>query len=239
MGSAEVMRPPPENVLRVYYLTSADHATSDIALNRIKAYRFQELNDPFELLALNYRESGLGRQLNDFKAEYDRTRALLCFSRNWTDPVLWSHYGAKHRGICLGFDLARSTDLYEVEYHDQRVASEVQDKKDRSRLPEDLKRQLLRTKFKNWQYEEEVRVIVGLEELQREGSRHFYAFNSKLKLREVILGALCDHSLDNLRRLTELLQPGAVVYKARLAFKSFNVVPNKRTLPTGWDTTVG
>jgi len=29
---------------------------------------------------------------------------LLCFSRNWHNPVLWSHYADKHRGICPGFD---------------------------------------------------------------------------------------------------------------------------------------
>ena len=34
------------------------------------------------------------------------TRAILCFSRNWDNLLLWSHYGDSHTGVCLGFDIA-------------------------------------------------------------------------------------------------------------------------------------
>ena len=32
-------------------------------------------------------------------------RAILCFSRNWDNLLLWSHYGDRHMGVCLGFDI--------------------------------------------------------------------------------------------------------------------------------------
>jgi hypothetical protein len=40
---------------------------------------------------------------------------MLCFSRDWHNPVQWSHYADKHRGICLGFDVPDSL-LVPVQY---------------------------------------------------------------------------------------------------------------------------
>ncbi|NKK82626.1 DUF2971 domain-containing protein [Rhizobium leguminosarum bv. viciae] len=30
---------------------------------------------------------------------------LLCMSTTWQEPLLWSHYADKHKGMCLGFDV--------------------------------------------------------------------------------------------------------------------------------------
>ena len=120
MGSGEVVPPPPKDILRSYHITSAEFAISDIGLGRMKVARFSDLNDPFELMALNFRERPARRTISDFKNEYDSHTGLLCFSMNWTNPVLWSHYGAKHRGICLGFDVPRIL-VERVKYEDQRI----------------------------------------------------------------------------------------------------------------------
>ena len=45
---------------------------------------------------------------------------LVCFSGDWIDPVLWSHYGAKHCGIALGFDLQEANPVevtYQIDRH--------------------------------------------------------------------------------------------------------------------------
>ena len=39
--------------MRVYYLTGAQFALSNLALRRIKNARFGDLNDPFELLGVS------------------------------------------------------------------------------------------------------------------------------------------------------------------------------------------
>ena len=44
-----------KDTMRVYYLTSAEYAISNLALKRIKVSRYQDLNDPFELLAADLR----------------------------------------------------------------------------------------------------------------------------------------------------------------------------------------
>ena len=39
--------------MRVYYLTPSQYALSSIALRRLKVARYNDLNDPFELLAVD------------------------------------------------------------------------------------------------------------------------------------------------------------------------------------------
>ena len=109
MGSAAVVPPPPEAFLRVYHITSAEFAISNIGLGRMKVARFLDLNDPLELMALNFREPQMRHIIRDFKDAYDSYTGLLCFNADWTNPVLWSHYCAKHRGICLGVDFKEIT----------------------------------------------------------------------------------------------------------------------------------
>ncbi len=66
MGSAAVVPPPPKNFIRVYHLSPAKYAISDIEHGRIKVARFSDLNDPFELMALNLRERRLRRSRERF-----------------------------------------------------------------------------------------------------------------------------------------------------------------------------
>lgn len=230
MGSAEVVPPPPQKFIRVYHLTSAAFAINDIALRRLKIARILDLNDPFELMAFSFREKRIRKVVRNFKNAYDSHTGLLCFSADWTDPVLWSHYGAKHRGICLGFDLKR-TRAQKIQYEDKRVPIEFDEQEGSRKLDKKLQRLLLQTKFVHWQYEEEHRVFVSLEKAFKEGSLHFFPFDKSLKLAEVILGPQCTLSLDTVRQLTQEHHPRAVTFKARLAFKFFKVVPDGRTVP--------
>ena len=208
-------------------MTSAEFGISNIGLGRIKVARFSDLNDPFELMALKFGERRVRELIRNFKNEYDRRTGLLCFSANWTNPVLWSHYGSRHRGICLGFDLKRKI-AQKVSYEDERILATLESE---GELSENLQDVLLRTKFRHWQYEEESRVFVSLDDVLREDKLHFYEFDDNVRLTEVVLGPQCSLSLDAVRRLTRTQHPHAVVFKARLAFKSFAVVPDERTVP--------
>ncbi|MBZ9851234.1 DUF2971 domain-containing protein [Mesorhizobium sp. CA14] len=228
MGSAEVVRPPGNDFVRAYYLTSAEYAISNIALGRIKVSRFSDLNDPFELLALR----GSKRHVRDFgrllRDEYDKSTGLLCFSKNWISPPLWSHYALRHRGICLGFDISRAT-LADVVYAEERVLP------DKSWPPpdmisQDLRSKLATTKFQQWAYEAETRMIFPLDSALREGGLFFKEFAPDLSLAEVILGPLCDIPLAGLRSLVGAVQPRAVVFRSRLAWNSFSVVPMESTV---------
>jgi hypothetical protein len=229
MGSAEVVEPPGRDFIRVYHITSAEFAISDIALQRLKLARLSDVNDPFELLALNFRERRTRKIVRDFKTTYDSNTGLLCFSGNWTNPVLWSHYGGKHRGICLGFDLDRNR-AQKVNYQSDRILANL-DERDQIVLEKQLRDILPCTKYKHWEYEDEYRVPVALKNAMEEGKLHFYPFNAGLRLKEVILGPLCELSVEDVRQFTKKLNPEAVTFASRLALKFFKVVPKESTVP--------
>ncbi|HXN72747.1 MAG TPA: DUF2971 domain-containing protein [Candidatus Acidoferrales bacterium] len=142
---------------------------------------------------------------------------MICFSKRWSNPLLWSHYADKHRGICLGFDVD-DRGLKPISYASRRP---------RLKIPptiEDMDR-LLFTKFQDWQYEEEWRNWFRLD--QREGDHYFYPFDGLVQLREVIVGPLCDTLRADIdERLTGYSDHIRTI-KARLAFKTFQVVKNR------------
>lgn len=159
-----------------------------------------------------------------------KTTGLLCFSANWTNPVIWSHYATKHKGICLGFDLCRSI-VEKVEYADERLRAALPDDKDPNTIPEAIQDRLRRTKSRDWQYEQEIRVFVDLTKATSENGLYYWPFDENLRLAEIILGPRCDQKLSAIATLVAATSPGAVVFKARLAFRSFRVVLDGRTRP--------
>src|SRR5262245_27709943 len=104
MASAAVSEPPPLGYRRVYHFTPATHAISDIVFRRMKVARFSEMNDPIELLAFMPGPAGQ-KAFRQYREEANKANGVLCWSADWREPVLWSHYADRHRGICLGFDL--------------------------------------------------------------------------------------------------------------------------------------
>ena len=210
--------------MRAYHLLSSEHAFSDIALQRMKIATFGDLNDPFELLSLSLGLEPVRKGFAEWKQELSKDHGLLCFSRSWGNPVLWSHYGAKHTGIALGFDIDDSS-VESVDYVDQRVALPIAN--DSLAFDEPFMRQLLRTKFKHWEYEDEVRVFVRLDHSTIEGGRYFYDFSNAIALREVIVGPLCEIPIRAVCSMVGSLYQGVDVIKAELAYKWYKVVPGK------------
>jgi hypothetical protein len=193
-----------------------------------------EVNDPFELRALSCMKRELRRGLDRFRESQDTRLGLLSFSERWKSPVLWSHYGSGHKGICLGFDILSTfgvRGLQRVRYEAERLQALGNDSVPTG-LSEDLKQLLFVTKHRHWAYEEELRVFVELSQARKEAGLHFYPFSDGLRLREVILGHLCPLSLlEPIRTLVHATNPGAVVSKARLGFKYFEVKPDGRYPP--------
>jgi hypothetical protein len=227
-ASAAVVPPPPEGFRRAYYITTSDHALSNIIFRRLKVARFSELNDPFELLGMNLGGVRDRIRVQESKKKFDADNGLVCFSEDWLDPVLWSHYAAKHHGVALGFDLVKA---FDVEYRKER---------DESLLPigvgnkaEDTVVQsvLFTTKFESWKYEREWRILVPLRTAVSEGNLHFFAMGDNVLLREVILGSLCTLPFDRVRELVNTHHTNVVTIKSRMADKFFSIVPDENTVP--------
>jgi Protein of unknown function (DUF2971) len=113
-------------------------------------------------------------------------RGVCCFSSTYRNPLLWSHYGDQHRGLCIGYDMVRKPqpELSKVIYGGTRVintstlvAALVKgDQGAQQRLDRDM---LLR-KARGWSYEREWRLI-GEQGVQ----------DSPLRLKEVTFGLRC------------------------------------------------
>ena len=80
---------------------------------------------------------------------------LLCFSKSWSNPVLWGHYAERHAGICMGFDVSEDH-LREVIYEESlRHVKGDAETGELVLTAEEIDR-LMSTKFKDWKYEQEM-----------------------------------------------------------------------------------
>jgi hypothetical protein len=161
--------------MRVYYLTGAQLALSNVALRRIKISRFSDLNDPFELLAVDLSNREHRAAFRKTKEQLNENRGLLCFSKSWSNPLLWGHYAEKHMGICLGFDVPDRL-LAPVIYAEHPMKIRIDPKTNQPKLTKQVMHRLLRTKFADWKYEDEVRLFVGLDQDTIESGCYFYSF---------------------------------------------------------------
>lgn len=148
---------------------------------------------------------------------------MLCFSKSWSNPVLWGHYADRHAGICMGFDVAE-VQLHEVIYKES-LGYVKQDPKTGGLVLSAKQIDQPMTKFKDWEYEQEMRFFVKFSRLQDETRKFFYPFSKKLVLRELILGPRCEIGIEAIRRLVD---KHITVQKARLAFRKFAVVVDKK-----------
>jgi Protein of unknown function (DUF2971) len=227
-GSMRAAPPPANGFKRLYYLTGPDHAVSNIVFGRIKLSRFADLNDPFELLGTNFGHKETRAAVRKYKAEINDSFGLICFSEDWVDPVLWSHYAAKHRGVALGFDVDKTT-AKQVTYQTDRLDKKIS--AGATAVTKSIADLLTYTKFESWKYEREWRILSPLEKGEKEGGLYFLPFSSRLSLMEVILGPTCDFSISKMRELVDQHHDGVTTFHARLADRSFRIIAKGRTVP--------
>ncbi|KAB7739419.1 DUF2971 domain-containing protein [Parvibaculum sedimenti] len=210
---------------RVYHFLNQKYGLEDLQRRRLKISIINELNDPFELLGPSTKDSVFRRSFLDWKSRMSQHCGILCFSLGRRNPVQWSHYADGHRGICLGFDVQNEASLLRVRYQQRRLTinSEIFSGSDESCLDEPLK-EVLSTKFSHWRYEQEARMFVGLSDRDREAGHFFFRFSEGIVLKEVIVGALSEISRDEISLALGDLVPEIDIFRARLAFRSFDVV---------------
>ena len=212
--------------MRAYYLTGAQFALSNLALRRIKIARFGDLNDPFELLAVDLADKEHRKAFRETKEELAGSKGLICLSRSWTNPLLWGHYAERHTGIALGFEIPSKL-LAEVIYAKTPLKIPIDRKTNKPALSEKLMNQLLRTKFFDWKYEDEMRLFVQLDHETKESGLYFADFSADFQLREVILGPRCELPIASVRAVVASFSPAVSVIKSRIAFSTFRVVENR------------
>lgn len=193
---------------------------SAIKDKRLKISRLDRLNDPFEFLSIDLRDREKRRGLMRAKAEIAKNNGLLCFSKNWHNPVLWSHYADKHRGLSLGFDVPVEK-IRHVAYVDSRLPWP-------DKLSEEFTKQLLFTKFAHWSYEDEYRAWASLEE--KVVDEYYANFSEQLVLKQLLVGAESKITRAEIDDILGDIKGAVEVFKVRAAFSSFRIVRNKDEL---------
>ena len=206
------------DTIRAYHFVPANYGLDDLRHRRLKIAQLDDLNDPFELWAVAQPDRRLRKGIRDAKKEMARSFGMLCFSRTWQNPLLWSHYAARHQGVALGFDIARKC-IKNVSYVERRPVLHAVD--------EELVHHVLYTKYIDWQYEHEARVYTSLEDIDPKSGLYFADFSDNCVLREVIVGPLSSVTKAELAEALGEHRGGVSLIKARLAFNSFKVVKNK------------
>ncbi len=208
--------------MRLYHFLSKKYALEALKNKRIKVSIIDKLNDPFEFYPGFSNSNQEAKNIfTEWKSRISKKYGILCFSENWHNPLLWSHYAEKHIGFALGFELPDNAAI-KVEYTEDRPLFPF------DKLPQDDKQiesffdKLIRTKFSSWDYEEEVRFSYFLSELNLENGLYFNNFDNNLILKEVIAGCNCVFN----EELPSLLGgfKDITVIKSRMDLKKFRIV---------------
>lgn len=212
--------------MRVYHFLCATWAIDDLKRGRLKISRIDDLNDPFELLGAELADSNQRRFFLETKKAIAQNHGVLCFSRSWRNPLMWSHYADKHRGFCLGFDIPDDR-TKPIRYDAKRLPSLIPRLLAGTPDSEALMKCLLFTKFQDWKYEAEVRVYTDLKNVDPPTGHYFAKFSDDLSLKEVIFGPRFEGPTTEIAHFVRPRFPGVTLIKARLAFGTFRVVRNK------------
>lgn len=148
----------------------------------------------------------------EFLDDVSQLLGVLCVTKNPSNILMWSHYADSHSGIVIGMDendvfFDHANGLYEIEYVTNRPIldlSWLDESDDTSRFTTEI----IRKKYKDWAYEQEVRAVFSLSECEgiemQGGSGFLYLkkFNPGL-IQEIILGCRC--SVETEKRVISLL----------------------------------
>lgn len=210
---------------RVYKFYSKKWGIDALKKQRLKISTLDDLNDPFEFAAVSYADERLRGPLQRTRKQVFRERGLICFSKSWSNPVLWSHYADGHRGLCLGIDVP-SQYVCDVNYVPQRIEPSLSLENVERIKTELFQKDLIRTKYAHWKYEDEARIFHALDADCEENGMFFADFaEANMTISEVIIGAhytSVDKDLHD-----EIRKKGTRIITSRLAFQSFEVIPQK------------
>ena len=213
---------------RLYHFTELEHAISNIQKKWLKIARWDDLNDPFELrnvMPSQVKEEDFEKWRDVFANEF----GLLCFSKKYTNPVMWGHYAANASGVALGFDVLASDQL-EVNYCNCFLAPMT--KQNAKQFPQDL----VSTKAKDWRYEDEVRTLQKLSEVKCEYKPaagkflYFEPFSRAMKLREILLGVDCKADQSTINAMKRHVSSGVKIYKTERSQDKYEIVKKAENL---------
>lgn len=183
---------------------------SNIANKRVMISEIHRLNDPYEFF-VDFHKNGVRSSdevIEKIKEDFSKKMGILCLSKRSGDPVQWGHYADKHKGIGLEFEIDKKH-LIKISYRKRPAKIDVE-KHDWW----DLFVETTKTKFSNWSYEKEYRLIIDLNsgKVFEVDDLKFVPFDDELVLKGVHLG--CDCHLSPLEEIA-LSSIGAPIFSTK------------------------
>ena len=195
-----------QNIKLLYRYLDAQSALKSIESRSLRISRLHELNDPFEWRLAISRippegEPLIEKWIASILAGQSKVFGLMCFSSTFKEPVLWSHYADKHRGVAFEVEYDCKPDSpIEIKYPPDRLVidgaryAELQHNEPALKeylLP--FMKPMMSQKSQSWGYEKEYRVYLDLAKepnIQTAGGHYFIPIPDNF-LTRVILGYKC------------------------------------------------
>lgn len=207
------------NKIIYYHFLSFENAINNLERNRIKVSTIDTLNDPYEFMPYKLYVFQKRQEYNKVFKALSKKLGILCFSRTWEEQLLWAHYAEKHKGIALGFEIPEG-EVLKVTY----VCNEIRAKIELTDDQDDNEQKfidLAKIKFQEWEYEKEYRLLVPLEECEKENGYYFKYFGDNLQLRKIVLGCRFNHKKKKIRIAELAKQLGVDIIATRYAWKDY------------------
>lgn len=169
--------------MKLYHYLKANYAYAALQKERLKVAIMNSLNDPFEFRSVILPSPRWQTAAEKTIEIMSKSRGLICFSEIHTNPVQWAHYAESHTGVCLAFEIEDHL-LLKIKY--EEVRPNHIDLNSHGLLPDSIKNKMLTTKFKDWSYEQERRMVPKLND-STDGI-YYEPFSEIGKLKEIILG---------------------------------------------------
>ena len=220
----------------VYHFISSEFALKALGDRRLKISRINELNNPFEFCVVDFSDSDTKTKLETFRNQVNEQYGVICFSEQYHDPVLWSHYAGSHRGVALVFEIPDDYAI-PIDYQPERFKLDVDAILKRGGFDESDLSKLISTKFSSWHYENEIRMTCRLNDhfcqIDSKGKKVYFESLSlesfgldPLKLIGLIRGIRCD--LTPMDIAGELLAADMLsVQDTQLDLSSFRIISDK------------
>lgn len=154
------------------------------------------------------------------KVKDARNNALIsCFSKRYDSILMWSHYGDKHKGICIEFDRPEN-DFLDVKYSKKRCKFDLEDTTRRvlgymlSNGKVDVNdKGLIRciskpfiVKSLDWKYEEEVRCILSPNSDGVSKLEELSLYTMPTKITKIYVGCKVDKNSEEYKKLLQLAE---------------------------------
>jgi hypothetical protein len=195
----------------------------DIRRRRLKLSKIDDMNDPYEweCVCSDHEPSQLALDRN--KKQTVEEYGVLCFSLSWNDILMWSHYGERHKGMCLGFDVPDELPKRVTYCKEPLVVGNLTSAStvEQLNMVVDVNGY---AKYDGWTYEKEVRIHGPRVKMDEETGKYFVKFGEQLRLKEVIAGARFPMSKRPIEEALRGYSEDVKIVKAARSAKKFEII---------------